>query len=169
MRKTALLAFASPMLLAACFTQPTGAARVQEAASEMNLNTRFGRMEIAAERVSTKGRAEFGRHRENWGGKVRVADAEITGMHLLGKEELEAEVTVKVAWYRADEGELRVTTLRQNWHDYKGDWKLDAEQRVDGDVGLIGEKMMIDAKSPPREHAQFPTIRLGTGSTEPQQ
>ena len=168
MRKTLFVTLASPLLLAACFSQTTGVARVQEAASEMNLNTRFGRMEIAGERVSTKGRVEFARHRENWGGKVRVADAEITGMHILGKEELEAEVTVKVAWYRADEGELRTTTLRQNWHDYKGDWKLDAEQRVDGDIGLIGEKLTIDAKSPPREHAQFPTIRLSTG-TEPQQ
>ncbi len=162
MRMIDVLALASPLLLAACFSQTTGAARVQEAASEMNLNTRFGRMEIAGERVSNKGRAEFSRHRENWGGKVRVADAEISGMHLLGKEEDNAEVIVKVAWYRADEGELRVTTLRQNWHDYKGDWKLDAEQRIDGDVGLLGEKLTIDSKSPRHENAQFPTVRIGS-------
>ena len=151
-----------PLLLAACFTQPTGSARVQEAAAEMNLNTRFGRMEMAAERVSNKGRAEFARHRDGWGGKIRIADTELAGLKLNGKEEMDAEVTVKVAWYRADEGELRVTTVRQDWHDYKGDWKLDAEQRVDGDVGLLGEKMMIDAKSPRRENAQFPTVRIGS-------
>ena len=156
-----LLAALAPFFLLACLTQPTGSARVQEAASEMNLNTRFGRMEMAAERVSSKGRGEFARHRENWGSKVRIADAELTGLKLLAKEE-DAEVTVKVAWYRSDEQELRVTTVRQNWHDYKGDWKLDAEQRVDGDVGLLGEHITVDAKSPVRAHAQFPTIRIGS-------
>jgi hypothetical protein len=53
-----------------------------------------------------------------------------------------------------------VTTVRQRWHDHKGDWLLVGEARVDGDAGLLGDRVVTER---PREpgHAQFPTVRLG--------
>ena len=69
---------------------------------------------------------------------------------------------VKVSWFRPDEGDLRLTTLRQKWHDYSGDWKLTHEERIDGDLGLIGETIPgSDKPREPTQHAQFPTIRIG--------
>ena len=113
-------------------------AKAQEAALELNLNARFGRMEMAAEHISPKARDEFFERRRAWGGSVRVADYDLTGLKIIGEDD--AESFVKIAWYRANEGDLRVTTLKQKWHsDAKGDWKLTEEQRVDGDVGLLGE------------------------------
>ena len=57
-----------------------------------------------------------------WGAAVRIADYDMTGLRMKGDDD--AETFVKVAWYRANEGDLRVTTLKQKWHsDAKGDWK----------------------------------------------
>lgn len=139
-------------------------ARAQEAALELNLNARFGRMELAAERVSPKAREAFFERRKHWGGRVRVADYELAGLRIL-EGESEAETVVKVAWYRIDEGDLHVTTIRQTWHDFKGDWKLTGETRVDGELGLLGETAPVtDAgASPLPRRAHFPTVHLGGG------
>lgn len=140
-------------------------ARAQEAATELNVNTRFGRMELAAERVAPKARDAFLQRRRAWGGSVRVADYELAGFHMQG--ETDAEMLVRVAWYRIDQGDLRTTTLKQKWHDFKGDWRLVDESRADGDVGLIGEAPPPAAPgaaaTAPTKPAQFPTIHLGSG------
>ena len=141
-------------------------AKAQEAALELNLNARFGRMEMAAEHISPKARDGFFERRRAWGGSVRVADYDLTGLKIIGEDD--AESYVKIAWYRANEGDLRVTTVKQKWHsDGKGDWKLTDEQRVDGDVGLLGEPPMAPtaAATAPRR-SQFPTIYLGSGTPE---
>jgi hypothetical protein len=176
---------ASKLLLAAVFSVsvallgcPVGhlspPARAQEAATELNVNTRFGRMELAAEKVSPEHREAFLLRRKAWGSTVRVADYELAGLQMK-KGEADADVLVKVAWYRVDQGDLHITILKQKWHDFKGDWRLVDESRADGDVGLIGEPLpfhpssMANAASganggeapPQRKGAQFPTIRLG--------
>lgn len=141
---------------------------MQEAAQELNVNARFGRMEMAAEHVAPTAKEQFFERRKAWGNRVRVADYEVAGMRLAKGEE-DAEMVVKIAWYRVDEGDLHQTTLRQKWHDFKGAWKLTEESRIDGDIGLLGERIQQvapSAQSGPR-HAQFPTIRLGGGATQP--
>ena len=138
-------------------------ARAQEAALELNLNARFGRMEMAAEHVAPKARDQFFDRRKAWGGSVRVADYDMTGLKMHGEDD--AETFVKVAWYRANEGDLRVTTLKQKWHDFKGDWKLTEEMRIDGDLGLLGEAPAPSTGAPAApKRSQFPTVYLGSGS-----
>jgi hypothetical protein len=160
------LAFSSVVLLGCPIGHQSGPARAQEAATELNVNTRFGRMELASERVAPAAREAFLARRKAWGGNVRVADYELAGFHMKGEND--AEMLVKVAWYRLDQGDLHITTLKQKWHDFKGDWRLVDESRAEGDVGLIGETAPASESSPgagptkgaPRS-AQFPTIRLG--------
>jgi hypothetical protein len=153
----------SSLLLLGC---PLGGqsrpARAQEAALELNLNARFGRMELAAERVAPKARDSFFDRRRTWGGNVRIADYELAGLRMKGNDD--CETVVKVAWYRANEGDLRLTTVRQSWHDFKGDWKLTDEVRSEGDVGLFGESAPAPAAGAPARRTQFPTIRLGSGA-----
>jgi hypothetical protein len=168
MRTRHTLAFAALVasLTAGCgLAGQSKPARAQEAALELNLNARFGRMEMAAERISPKARDQFFERRRAWGGSVRVADYDLTGLKITGEDD--AESYVKIAWYRANEGDLRVTTLKQKWHsDAKGDWKLTEEQRIDGDLGLLGEPVVVPAGGPvttPRR-SQFPTIYLGSGN-----
>ena len=146
----------------ACMANQSGAARMQEAANELNLNTRFGRLELAMEHVSTKDRDAFVARHKMWGSRVRIADSELAGMHLTSKEQ--AEVTVKVAWYKPNEQELRLTTIRQRYRDYDGVWKLEDEQRIDGDIGLLGEPIQAIESPAPVRQAQFPTVRLSSDS-----
>jgi hypothetical protein len=66
----------------------------------------------------------------------------------------------RVAWYRPEQQELRLTTLKQGWRNQNG-WQLVAEQCVEGDVGLLGEPVVYQAPEEVRSPAQFPTVRLG--------
>jgi hypothetical protein len=112
-------------------------ARAQEAATDFNQNQRFGRMELVAERVADSSREKFFERRKLWGNKIQVADTEVLSFKM--KSDSEAFVTLKVGWYKVDEGDLRTTVLKQTWKDLKGAWKLVSEERTDGDVGLLGE------------------------------
>ena len=156
------------LFLAACpgFHQSPGV-RLQEAATELNVNTRFGRMEMATESVAPTARDAFMQRRRAWGNDVRVADYELAGVHVK-ESETEAETFVQVAWYRIDQGDLHNTTLKQSWRSFKGDWKLVDETRKEGDAGLLNEPGTTpDAhtSAPPMAvrpaAAQFPTIKLG--------
>jgi len=158
----ASLGLVAALASAACAAAPTGAARAQNAAQELNLNARFGRMELAMESVAPGHREAFAERRRSWGSRVRIADAELSGFRLAGKED--ALVSVRVSWYLLDEQELRTTTLRQAWHDHRGDWLLEREERLDGDIGLLGEPIPRAEPSEPRPPAQFPTMRLGTNN-----
>jgi hypothetical protein len=148
-------------LLGCPIGQPTPGARAQEAAAELNVNARFGRMEMAAEHVAPTERDAFMRRRKAWGAGVRVADYELAGLRMKGRAD--AESFVRVAWYRDDQGDLRQTTLKQTWHDFKGSWQLVGEDRSDGDVGLFGEPTPAAPASSAssKRNAHFPTIRLG--------
>lgn len=159
------LVFAATLL--GCPAHQSTQARMQDAASELNVNARFGRMEMAAEHVAPTAKEQFFERRKAWGNRIRVADYEFGGMRMHKGEE-DAEMIVKIAWYRVDEGDLRQTTLKQKWHDFKGSWKLTEETRIDGDVGLLGEhvQQVAPANTGPR-HAQFPTIRLGGAPAQP--
>jgi len=77
-----------------------------------------------------------------------------------------AQVTVRIAWYKPAEEELRVTSIRQKWENVKdGGWMLTGEERIDGDLGLLGEPMAPEPPPgpphAPHESAHFPTIRIG--------
>lgn len=101
--------------------------------------------------------------RKTWGNTIRIADYELAGFKMKGEKD--AEMLVKVAWYRIDQGDLKTTTLRQSWRDEKGDWRLVDEAPADGDVGLLGEPMPSPATR--TKNAQFPTVRLGQAKETP--
>lgn len=135
----------------------TPSAKMQETARDLNMNARFGRMELVVESVHPTYRAQFVARHRAWGTRVRVADTELVGMRFGDNE---AESMVSVAWYETAHQELRSTTVRQKWKNVRNDWLLQSEERADGDVGLFGEP--VPRPEPrPKETAQFPTIRIG--------
>jgi hypothetical protein len=156
----ALLAV-SAVALAGCPAPTTGLAQAQQTAQEFNLNARFGRNEMITEEIAPAARDEYALHHKLWGTEIRVADIEIAGMKSHGDKDV--DVVVRVAWYLPEQQELRSTTLSQSWHAKGTGWELVSEKRAEGDMGLLGEAVVIEAPAQPRAPVQFPTVRLGGG------
>ncbi|CAN5317383.1 hypothetical protein BH09MYX1_BH09MYX1_04770 [soil metagenome] len=152
------LAFLAAVPLVACLATPTGPAALQQTSQEFNLHTRFGRMEVAMSDVSDDYREEFTRRHSMWNGMLHVTDAEVAGMKFVDDDN--ADVVVRVGWYRSDVGDLCVTSVKQKWHRYKIAWRLDGEERLDGAIGILGEKVEIVRPEGPAAQAQFPTVHL---------
>lgn len=148
------------LFLAGCPVPQTSGALMQEAATELNTQARFGRIEVAMEHVAPAMKEAFAQHRAAWGSGVRIADYEMLGARITA--ESAADVTIKISWYRPDQQELRVTTLRQRWRADKGGWELVDEARLVGDAGLIGDAAPPEPPREPRARAQFPTVRIGS-------
>jgi hypothetical protein len=71
------------------------------------------------------------------------------------------DIVVHVSWYTPEQQELRSTLLQQTWHNKTDSWQLMAETRMDGDIGLLGESVVVEAPTERKVPSQFPTIRLG--------
>src|SRR5262249_36232792 len=123
---------------------------------EFTTATRFGRMDIALERVSREDRENFVKRHAAWGNTVRIVDCDILGVRLTDREH--AEVTLAVSWQRVDDSERRVMHVAQHWRDRKGAWLLDSEERAGGDVGLLGERATV--LRPSAGPVQFETITI---------
>jgi hypothetical protein len=146
-------ALACALLLTACPMPPPASERATDAARELNVAARFGRIDIAAGRAADGAREEFMRKRAAWGGEIRVVDVELAGLSMPDSDH--AVFQVDYAWMRMDEDTLRSTRVAQRWSSSKGAWALESEKRVAGDVGLFGEH--VDVLRPEKRNAQFAT------------
>src|SRR3954470_23806196 len=63
--------------LGACMPSQVPAREVSETARNLNLATRFGQMDMAAEHTSEAHRKQFLESRADWGREVRVVDVEL--------------------------------------------------------------------------------------------
>jgi hypothetical protein len=140
--------------LAGCIAPMTPMQRMQDAANDLTTASRFGRMDMAMERVSQTSRDEFTRKHAGWGSAIRIADCDLSGLRLLDKDH--AAVTLTVSWQRIDESDLRGTQISQKWQDHQGKWLLESEERIAGDVGLLGEPTTVVRAAPSR--TQFESI-----------
>jgi hypothetical protein len=146
--------FFAAVSLVGCMGAMTPMQKMQDAANDLTTATRFSRMDAALERVSNDGRADFMRKHAAWGGAVRVADCDLSGLRFIDKEH--AEVMLTVSWQRIDESDLRGTQIVQKWKEASGKWLLESEERVAGDVGLLGEATTVVRATPSR--TQFESI-----------
>jgi hypothetical protein len=156
MNRSAIPLFGFALFGAACAMGVTPAQRVQDAANDYAIAIRFGRMDVALGRVSPDAREAFVRQHAAWGGNVRVVDCELLAMRLRDKEH--ADVALSVSWQKLDESEMRVTQVAQHWADHRGGWVLEAEERANGDAGLLGEQTTL--VKPASGLLQFPTITI---------
>ncbi|MCL2825060.1 MAG: hypothetical protein FWD57_13810 [Polyangiaceae bacterium] len=124
--------------IAGCMGQ-TKMTRLQDAAADYNMATRFGRMDVATELVAPQELGEFVRRHAAWGGGIRITDLEFGGIQPI--DENKAMVLVTVGWQRPNESTLRVTQIVQQWEYGQGGWKLTSEVANAGDIGLLGEQV----------------------------
>lgn len=147
------------LILSGCLAPPTPAQQVTDAARELNLAARFGRMDIALGKAAPEARDRFMQRRQSWGHELRVVDVELSGMQIEDADN--AQVTVDVAWMRMREGILRSTRLAQTYkRDDKG-WQLTREHQLAGDRGLFGETVPSLPQRPHKD-VHFPTRTLGS-------
>ncbi len=140
--------------LLACIPPQVPAQQVTEVARDMNIAARFGRMDVAMDHTAEAHQVAFLESRAAWGHEVRVMDVELAQLELKTSEA--AEVLVDVAWMRMDEGLLRSTRVKQRWANPGGGWKLSGEERLSGDVGLLGESVVV-LRPEGRRDVHFPT------------
>jgi hypothetical protein len=144
-------------LLPACLPVPPPAQALSEIARDVNVATRFGRMDVAMEHLTKEHREEFSRQRADWGHEIRVLDVELAQLDV--KNPKEAKVLVDVSWMRMDEGLLRSTRVTQNWENSGSGWELGAEERQGGDLGLLGEDVVVLHPVAPHD-AHFPVTTI---------
>lgn len=142
------------LALGGCMAPATPAQRVTDAARELNLACRFGRMDVALGHTAPGARGHFLERRSTWGRSVRILDVELAGLKLT--DELNAIVQVDVAWVRDEESSMRSTRVAQVWRD-DGGWRLIREARVGGDPGLFGEPVSTPAPAESPRDVQYPT------------
>jgi hypothetical protein len=156
--KRALFACALSLGLFACMPPQAPAQAVSDVARDFNIATRFGRMDVAMEHTAKDRQRELMDHRAAWGGEIRVLDIELAQLNL--EDTALADVLVDVSWVRMNEGLLRATRIKQRWENPGGGWKLGGEERVSGDVGLLGESVIVLRPEGPRDvHFPVKTIR----------
>lgn len=129
--------------------------RLRDAVNGMSEESRWGRVDLARQRVLPQYRADFELARAHWGKDIQIADVEVVAMKLndgdakdllreqgMSEEELE-EVpdgisSVHYAWYGKDMV-LRSTVLEQKWQHKMGNFYLLEESIVDGEASLLRE------------------------------
>jgi hypothetical protein len=143
------------LVFTACMGAMTPAQKLDDAVKETNDAARFGRTDLAVERVAPSARMAFVKRHRSWGADVRVVDIEYAGIEKMAPEE--AVILVGFGWFRPTEGTLRTTTVRQTWKNDKGSgpWFLMNEERVSGDLGLLGESVTV--MSPEKKDTHFET------------
>jgi len=158
-RRLGLAALAIALSIPVCVgcAGQTRSTKLQDAAYNFNMATRFGRMDVATEMVSSKAMTQFVEHHSAWGASVRIVDIEFRGLQFTDKDK--AVVFVAVGWQRNDEQDLRVTQLAQVWTYEESDWRLSEEHRTSGDVGLLGEPTTF-LRPESRENAHFPSVTI---------
>jgi hypothetical protein len=137
-----------------CLAPPGASERATDAARELNLASRFGRMDVALGLTAQGVRESFLQHRAAWGRDVRVLDVELGSFSMPSGDH--AAVEVDYSWSRNNESQLRMTRVAQDWRDVGGGFKLVRERRIAGDVGLFGEVSAAPAAAPAHD-VQFAT------------
>lgn len=151
----------APFALAftACMGAMTPAQKLDDAVKETNDAARFGRTDLAVERVAPVGRGAYIKRHRFWGADVRIVDVEYAGVEKMGAAE--AIILVGFGWFRPAEGMLRTTTVRQTWKNDRGSgpWYLFDEERVSGDLGLLGEAVTVVHPERKNEHFETTVIK----------
>jgi hypothetical protein len=144
--------------LASCLAVPSASERATDAARELNVAARFGRMDIAMGLTSGAARKNFLARRGEWGRSLRIVDVELASMTMPDGDH--AEIHVDYSWTRLDEGVLKTTRIAQHWEDIGGGWKLVREKRLQGDLGLFGEPQAAPSDEP------HPDVQFATKTIE---
>lgn len=135
-RSTLILALAATALAGCLFQNLSPTQQLSDTVYLLNDETRWGRIDLAAQSVVPRFRARFVQSRHHWGRSVAVADTEVSAL-ILSDDMSSATSTVEITWYDQQTMELRGTVLRQHWAKSDVGFLLDEESIVSGDETLL--------------------------------
>jgi len=144
--------------LSGCFAPVSPMQRVSDAARDLNVATRFSKMDLVATHVDATFRSDFISRRQLWGRELRIVDLELSGVQI--EDNTHGRVLLDVSWVPLSDGILRSTSVEQRWQDDGHGWKLVNEQRKTGDTGLFGE-VLVPANEP-HPDIHLPSRTLGS-------
>ena len=151
------------VLASGCFAPVSPVQRVSDAARDLNVSTRFGKMDLIASHVDANLRADFVSRRSQWGKEIRLVDIDLSGVQV--QDSTHAAVILDVSWVPLRDDILRATRILQYWEDGGQGWRLVREQKMAGDPGLFGEVFTPRNESHPDVH--LPARTLGTRENVP--
>ena len=118
------------------FQNLTPTRQLTEQVYALNDETRWARIDLAADRVAPVYRPRFATTHARWGREIQIADTDLTHVQLAADEET-ATSLVAVSWYDNATMIVRASVLRQHWVKIDGGYLLDGEEVVEGDETLL--------------------------------
>ncbi len=160
-----------PLLGSGCLLANVSTAeKLREAVEGTNSQARWGRLDLAAQRVHPLYREAWAEVRKEWGEELQIAGSEVASLQLDADQD-GATSQVEVEWYRFDTMTLRHSTIEQRWERVEGSFALLSEEIVDGDEGLLAELPAEEPEGePPDEEggeAEAPSEGPGGDWSEP--
>lgn len=150
----ALLVLVGFALMSGCFMQnQSAAARLGDSVYDLAEETRWGRTQLAAERVMPSYRDDFIASRRRWGRDFQIGDCDIQHMQL-AEDHDSASVVVVFNWYDRRTMGANETTVRQEWLREGRVFVLKTEEVLDGNPALLA--------IPPRPPAETASTTTST-------
>ena len=119
----------------------SSAAKLQDAVNELNDQARWGRMDLAVQRVHPAYKTDFVNIRGRWGREIQIADADIQGIQVDDEKENAVSV-LTVRWYTLETMQVHDSVVRQHWRKAEGNYLLESEQVVHGSKELLKIKRL---------------------------
>jgi hypothetical protein len=133
----ATAAFAASLGSGGCMFQNLSPTRMlTDQVQALNDETRWARVDLAADRVAPDYRTTFLASHRGWGRDIQIADAELTNVALAAGEET-ASSLVTISWYDLSTMEVRSSTIVQHWIKTDNGFLLDEERVTDGDEAIL--------------------------------
>ena len=130
-----LLVFGS----AACVGDPNSASdRLGDSVYGLVNAVRWGRPDLATDRVDPGFRARFVAAHAAWGDRITVADCDVEDLQI-ARNEKSATAIIAVSWYGPD-ADLRLTRVRQEWKAQDRIYVLTRETVLSGDQSLLAAR-----------------------------
>jgi len=136
MRDLILCSLAVALLGGCLYQNMSPATKLRDSVEAGNEGARWGRMDIAAERVAPEYARDYANRHYDWGDGIQLADLDILGL-VMAEDEDSAKVTVAFSWYSYDDMSLQRTVVRQSWRSSGGSYILTDEEVIDGDDRLL--------------------------------
>lgn len=132
------------LLLSGCLLQNLAPERqLQDQVYQLNDETRWGRIDLASQRVHGDYRARFLLAHRAWGHDIAIADVDPTNIQIDGEGDL-ARSLVTVTWYDQNTLYLDRTVITQEWQRTDNGYQLHAETIIGGNEGLLADATVLD-------------------------